>query len=432
MTSFTSFGLPSRLNESLARLKITVPTPIQGKAIPIGLEGMDILASAQTGTGKTMAYLLPLLTNLLKDEKSSALVLAPTRELAAQIQDNARALLGKKFDIAFLIGGDSIGKQLSILRRNPRVIIGTPGRIQDHIDRKSLRLNETRFLVLDETDRMLDMGFSETIKKIVSYLPNERQTFMFSATLPPSISKLSHNYLKNPHLISIGATNQAAAKVKQEALQVIASEKFERLIDELNKREGSIIVFVKTKHGADRLAEKLSNKNHQAAAIHGDLRQRKREEVIRNFRNLKKRIMVATDIAARGLDIPHIKHVINYDPPQCPEDYIHRIGRTGRAGMEGHALSLISPEDYSKWKRIPSLMSTGNLEPSSSKKQKSKWQSKEKETTTYKPKKRKFSLEKSQKNKDNQGKTKKLYGETFPGKAKGSFKRTKKTFKSRG
>jgi ATP-dependent RNA helicase DeaD len=366
MTTFTSFGLPPFLNESLGRMGISIPTPIQGKAIPPGLEGQDILASAQTGTGKTIAYLLPLITNLLNAPQSTALILAPTRELAAQIQTAARALLGKKFDVVLLIGGESMGKQLASLKRRPRLIIGTPGRINDHLIRRTLRLEGTRFLVLDETDRMLDMGFSEALKKIVQHLPKERQTFMFSATMPPSIKAISLTYLTNPQHISVGSTTEPVLKIKQETLKTSNTEKFPCLVKELNERDGSVIIFVKTKHSADRLAEKLSRQNHHAAAIHGDLKQRKREEVLRNFLNLKKRIMVATDIAARGLDIPHIKHVINYDLPQCPEDYIHRIGRTGRAGMEGSALSLISPEDGIKWRRIHQLMNPGKTQPHSS------------------------------------------------------------------
>jgi len=364
MTTFKSFGLPSFLNESLEQMGITSPTPIQEKAIPAGLEGRDILGSAQTGTGKTIAYLIPLITNLMKTERSTALIMAPTRELADQIQAAARKLHGKKLGVVLLIGGDSMYKQLSALKRQPRLIVGTPGRINDHLTRGTLRLNETRFLVLDETDRMLDMGFSDVLKKIVHHLPKERQTFMFSATMPPSIKTLSMTYLTNPQHIAIGSTTQPIVKIKQEILQTLSADKFPCLLKELNKREGSVIIFVKTKHGADRLAEKLSRQNHHATAIHGDLKQRKREEVIRDFRNLTKRIMVATDIAARGLDIPHIKHVINYDLPQCPEDYIHRIGRTGRAGMEGHALSLVSPEDGNKWKRIHNLIETGKDDPS--------------------------------------------------------------------
>jgi len=343
----------------LSGCKLRFQHPSRKKQFPPGLEGLDILASAQTGTGKTMAYLLPLITNLLKTSQSTALIMAPTRELAAQIQDAARALLGREFGVALLIGGDSMFKQLSALKRHPRLIIGTPGRINDHLARGTLRLHETRFLVLDETDRMLDMGFSEALKKIVQHLPKERQTFMFSATMPPSIKTLSLTYLTNPQHISVGSTTEPVLKIKQETLQTLATDKFPCLLKELNTREGSVIIFVKTKHGAERLAEKLSRQNHDASAIHGDLKQRKREEVIRDFRNMKKRIMVATDIAARGLDIPHIMHVINYDLPQCPEDYIHRIGRTGRAGMEGHALSLISPEDNQKWKRIHNLIHLG-------------------------------------------------------------------------
>lgn len=359
MTTFTHFDLPSLISDSLQQMGITQPTPIQEKAIPLGLEGHDVLASAQTGTGKTLAYLLPLITNLIKDPTGSALVLAPTRELAAQIQESARALLGNKMSFALLIGGDSMYKQLSTLKRKPRLIIGTPGRITDHLKRRSLHLQECRFLVLDEVDRMLDMGFSDALKKIISYLPEKRQTFMFSATMPPSIKKLSLSYLTNPQQISVGSTTAPVLKIKQETRQTASADKFPHLLRELEEREGSVIIFVKTKHGADRLAEKLSHKNHHASAIHGDLKQRKREEVIRDFRNLKKRIMVATDIAARGLDIPHIMHVINYDLPQCPEDYIHRIGRTGRAGMEGFALSFISPEDNHKWRQIHHLMNPG-------------------------------------------------------------------------
>lgn len=359
MTTFKSFGLPSFLHESLERMGIVNPTPIQEKAIPAGLEGHDILGSAQTGTGKTMAYLLPLIANLMKSERSTALIMAPTRELAAQIQEAIQKLHDKKLGVVLLIGGDSMYKQLSVLKRRPRLIVGTPGRINDHLVRGSLKLNETRFLVLDETDRMLDMGFSEALKKIAGHLPHERQTFMFSATMPPSIKALSMTYLTNPQLISVGSTTQPVQKIKQEVLHTPSSDKFSCLLKELNERDGSIIIFVKTKHGADRLAEKLSRQNHYANAIHGDLKQRKRDEAIKEFRNCIKRIMVATDVAARGLDISHIKHVINYDLPQCPEDYIHRIGRTGRAGMEGNALSFISPEDGQKWKRIHNLMETG-------------------------------------------------------------------------
>ncbi len=364
MENFKSLGLPTFLNESLERMNISVPTPIQAESIPPALEGRDILASAQTGTGKTLAYLLPMLANLQKDLEATALILAPTRELAAQIQEQARILLHHNMAVALLIGGDPMHKQISVLKRHPRIIVGTPGRIIDHLQRGTLRLSNAKFLVLDETDRMLDMGFSEDLKKIVHLLPKERQTFMFSATMPPSIKTLGLTYLTNPKQIAVGSTTEPTLKIKQESLQTSANEKFPCLIKELNTREGSVIIFVKTKHGADRLAEKLSRQNHYADAIHGDLKQRKRDSVIRDFRNLKKRIMVATDVAARGLDIPHIMHVINYDLPQCPEDYIHRIGRTGRAGMEGFALSLVSPDENHKWRRIHNLITLGQSDTS--------------------------------------------------------------------
>lgn len=360
MSSFSTFALPSFLEDSLKRLGISTPTPIQEKAIPEGLKGLDILASAQTGTGKTMAYLLPLITNLMKDSQSKALIMAPTRELAAQIQEEVRSLASGQIGSALLIGGAPMMKQISHLKRNPRLIIGTPGRINDHLNRKTLKLHETSFLVLDEVDRMLDMGFSEALKTIVPHLAKERQTFMFSATMAEDIKKLSLTYLKNPQLITIGSTREPVLKIKQETRHMTANEKFPSLLEELGSREGSVIIFVKTKHGADRLATKLSQQKHLASAIHGDLKQRKRDSVIQDFRKLKTRIMVATDVAARGLDIPHIMHVINYDLPQCPEDYIHRVGRTGRAGMEGFALSFIAPEDHIKWRRIHNLINNKN------------------------------------------------------------------------
>src|SRR3990167_4500450 len=273
MTTFETFGLQAFLNESLKTMNIVIPTPIQQKAIPGGLEGRDILGSSQTGTGKTIAYLIPVITNVINSERSKALILAPTRELAAQIQDMAHKLHGKNLSIALLIGGEPIAKQFSRLKQRPKLIIGTPGRINDHLIRRTLCLNEVRYLVLDETDRMLDMGFTDVLKAIVQKLPKERQTFMFSATMPPSIKKLSLTYLIDPLHVSAGSTTQPIVKIKQETLQTLSSDKLACLLKELNEREGSVIVFVKTKHGAERLAEKLSRQNHQVTAIHGDLRQ---------------------------------------------------------------------------------------------------------------------------------------------------------------
>ncbi len=358
MTNFASLGVSPFLVQSLERMRISIPTPIQVGAIPPALEGHDILASAQTGTGKTIAYLMPLITHLQAHPQSGALVLCPTRELAAQVRDATQQLFDRKtpFDIALLIGGDPIAKQFAALRRRPQLIVGTPGRILDHIDRRTLRLQETGFLVLDEADRMLDMGFSQPLEEIVHELRKERQTLMFSATMPPSIMKLSQKYLTNPKQVSVGSSTQAAPQIKQETLQTKTADKFPSLLNALNTREGTVIVFVRTKFGAAQLAEKLRRQDHQADAIHGDLRQRQRDQVLKSFRNLESRILVATDVASRGLDIPHVKHVINYDLPECPEDYIHRIGRTGRAGMEGNALSFVSPEEGGKWRLIHKLM----------------------------------------------------------------------------
>jgi superfamily II DNA/RNA helicase len=260
-------------------------------------------------------------------------------------------------NLGLLVGGDSISKQLHHLEtRKPRIIVGTPGRINDHLERRSINFHNTRFLVLDETDRMLDMGFSIAIDKILSHVPQERQTLLFSATLPGNILKLAKKYLSDPVHIAIGPTASPATRIKQETIHVSEAEKYNNLLIQLDQREGSIIVFVKTKIGADRIAKNLRLLKHEASAIHGDLRQRERDSVIRAFRARKNRIMVATDVAARGLDIPHIEHVINYDLPHCAEDYIHRIGRTARAGAEGSALNLVAPQDGKKWSAIYRLL----------------------------------------------------------------------------
>lgn len=361
MTNFHQLNLPATLVQSLERIQILSPTPIQVEAIPLALEGNDILASAQTGTGKTIAYLMPLLVHLSKSENDTALILAPTRELALQIKEATLQVLGKKptLDMALLIGGENINRQFIQLKKYPRLIIGTPGRIIDHLKRRSLKLRNTSFLVLDETDRMLDMGFNIQLQELCKYLPEQRQTLMFSATMPANITKLAQTYLTDPKRISVGSTTQPIAQIKQDIKHIQNAEKFPFLIKELDERKGSIIVFVKTKRGADDLAEKLNKLNYDASALHGDLKQQKRERVIHAFRMQKRRIMVATDVAARGLDIPHVEHVVNYDLPQCPEDYIHRIGRTGRAGAKGQAISLITPQDGRLWKIIHQLMNPG-------------------------------------------------------------------------
>ena len=358
MTNFRQFDLPSALVESLERMQITAPTPIQKETIPIALQGLDILASAHTGTGKTIAYLIPLIMKLSASQQHSGLILAPTRELAMQVHQSLNKILGGStpFRTALLIGGASMFKQLGELKRRPQLIIGTPGRITDHLMRGTLVLNTTRFLVIDEADRMLDMGFGVQLDKIAEYLPSTRQSLMFSATLPPNIEKLSKKYLNNPQRVSIDTSLQPAPKIKQEIIHTSVFEKLAQLMKQLDEREGSIIVFVKTRRRAESLSKELKQHGHSTESMHGDLPQRRREQVIHTFRTSKCRIMVATDVAARGLDIPHVMHVINYDLPECPEDYVHRIGRTGRADAEGNALSLVSPEDGRKWKEIYRMM----------------------------------------------------------------------------
>jgi superfamily II DNA/RNA helicase len=358
MTDFTIFNVPEFLLNSLGAMGIKSPTPIQSQAIPIALSGKDLLASAQTGTGKTIAYLVPIISHLASTQNTKGIILAPTRELATQIKEAAHKLLNgvKGLHSALLIGGEQMFKQLDQLKRAPRLIIGTPGRINDHLNRGSLKLKDTSFLVLDETDRMLDMGFSEQLDEIKTYITNEHQTLMFSATLPHNILNLSKKYLNNPERIAVGPENTVSVKIKQDTIQTSENDKFGHLIRELAERTGSVIIFVKTKRGADNLAAMLREQSHKVNAIHGDLQQSKRDRVILGFREGKYRILVATDVAARGLDVPHIEHVINFDLPMQAEDYIHRIGRTGRAGAEGQALSFISPDDQRKWRMISQLI----------------------------------------------------------------------------
>ncbi|MFV0626047.1 MAG: DEAD/DEAH box helicase [Alphaproteobacteria bacterium] len=362
MTNFKKLGIPAIMLDTLKQINFIDPTPIQEQAIPVALKGHDILGSAQTGTGKTASFAIPMIAHLLANKQSSALVLLPTRELAAQVLEATNRMLGniEKIGSALLIGGDSMIKQLQQLKRNPRIIVGTPGRINDHLSRKTLNISATNFLVLDETDRMLDMGFGVQLNEIAKFLPKERQTLMFSATMPKNITDLSRKYLRQPVRIAVGQENAVASNIRQEIVKTSEATKYNDLLNQVTTRDGSVLIFVKTKFGADRLATRLSKDKLSSSAIHGDLHQRKRERVISDFRSQKFRVLVATDIAARGLDIPHIENVVNYDLPQCPEDYIHRIGRTARAGAEGMAINLLTPKDGAKWKEIYKLMNPSN------------------------------------------------------------------------
>ncbi len=359
MIDFNNINLPSEVSLALERIKITEPTEVQKKTIPIAIQGFDILASSHTGSGKTLAYLLPIILSTVNTQGHS-IVLVPTRELAGQVRDQLNKVLGNlRIASSVLIGGESMFKQLTQLKAKPKVFIGTPGRIIDHLMRGSLKLSNVNLVVLDEMDRMLDMGMKEQLEEINKYIPEKRQVLMFSATMPQHIINLSQKYVTNPHRITVGSATTAAVQIKQETMHVSDKEKFPELMKQLKERDGSVIVFVKTKRGADQLAKMLKSEDLKAEAIHGDLNQSRREKVILLFRHSKTRIMVATDVAARGLDIPHTQHVINYDLPTCPEDYLHRIGRTGRAGKEGFALSFISPEDKIRWKAIDRLINQG-------------------------------------------------------------------------
>jgi len=358
MQNFNLFKIENSLKSSINRMNFKEPTPIQSQAIPVALEGKDILGTAQTGTGKTLAFSIPLINKLILDKNVFALVTCPTRELATQVMDSIKNLISDQINIktALLIGGESMQKQLRQLGKRARLIVGTPGRINDHLKRKSLNLSATKYLVLDETDRMLDMGFTPQIEMILKFVPKNHQTLLFSATLPKNIIRISERYLINPVRISVGSTTVPIAKIKQETLQVYKENKYDELINQLLARKGSILVFVKTKRNADRMVKRLKEEDHSADAIHGDLRQSKRDRVINAFRKGIKRILVATDVAARGLDIPLIQHVINYDLPQVPEDYVHRIGRTARAGSEGSALTFLTRDDKSMWNSISRLI----------------------------------------------------------------------------
>ena len=368
--NFIDLEIENKLKKSIELANFKTPTPIQSRSIPISLTGRDILGTAQTGTGKTLAFTIPMINKLIKDKQAMALIVCPTRELATQVMQTVLKLNVREIGIgnALLIGGESMQKQLKKLKKRARIIVGTPGRINDHLERKSLNLSKVNYLVLDETDRMLDMGFTPQIELILKFIPNDHQTLLFSATLPDNILKISQKYLNNPERISVGSLSTPIEKIKQETFEITQDKKYHELINQLIERNGSILVFVKTKHGADKIVKRLKYDGHKADAIHGNLRQSKRDRVITGFRNGNSRILIATDVAARGLDIPLIQHVINYDLPQVPEDYIHRIGRTGRAGKEGSSLTFLTPSDRSMWNSISKLIDPNFKPPQSGQK----------------------------------------------------------------
>ena len=359
--TFQQFELPPTLQKSLDKMDFKIPTPIQAKVLPLALEGSDIIGCAQTGTGKTGAFMIPIVARLSLNPEQTALILTPTRELALQIFEVAKSMIlfEKNFGIALLIGGSGYGPQLQQLRRGSRLIIGTPGRVQDHLRQKNLRLEKTNVLVLDEADRMLDMGFAPQIEEILRKMEGARQTFLFTATLPNEIEKIAKKFMKNPLRVMVGPNSRPIEKIKQEVIETTESKKLQILIKEIRKREGSVLIFTRTKHRTDSLSEELEISGFEVAMIHGDRTQQQRSAAIRDFKKGTARILVATDVASRGLDVPNIAHVINFDLPQMPEDFVHRIGRTARAGAEGSALSLITPSERFMWKRILRLISGG-------------------------------------------------------------------------
>jgi len=357
MSKFENFNLSKQVLSSISKMGYEKPTPIQEKAIPLALGEKDIIAQAQTGTGKTAAFGIPLVEKVNpKEKKVQALVLVPTRELAIQVAKELKDIgRNKKVFVLSVYGGKSIQHQIKFLKRgNDVIVVGTPGRVKDLIDRGFLKLDGVKFFVLDEADRMLDMGFIEDIEYIMSKLPKEKQTMLFSATMPKEILQLAQKFLKPDYeTIRIEPEKVTVDRIKQVAFRTDKENKFKSFVDNLKDNTADkTIVFTKTKKMADELAKKLKKEGFNADAIHGDYSQAKREKVLRDFRAGKLKILVATDVAARGLDIKGIETVYNYDIPNDVESYVHRIGRTGRAGKEGVAITFFSPDEDAFFKRI--------------------------------------------------------------------------------
>jgi ATP-dependent RNA helicase RhlE len=362
--TFHDLGLSTGLLRAVADQGYTEPTPIQQQAIPAILSGQDVFASAQTGTGKTAGFTLPLLQRLGISDTNKvhrtprALILTPTRELAAQVGDSVK-LYGKYLSLRSTVvyGGVGIGPQIQALRRGVDILVATPGRLLDHLGQKTLDLSQVEILVLDECDRMLDMGFIHDIRKILTLLPQSRQTLMFSATFSKPIQQLANTLLKSPKLIEVAARNTASEQVEQVVHLVDRDRKRELLAYMISFHNWQqVLVFTRTKHGANRLAEQLAEDGLKTTAIHGNKTQAARTRALSDFKQGKVRVLVATDVASRGIDIDQLPHVVNFELPDVPEDYVHRIGRTGRAGNEGRAVSLVCGDEYHQLKSIERLL----------------------------------------------------------------------------
>ncbi|WP_408028741.1 DEAD/DEAH box helicase [Tenacibaculum litoreum] len=361
--TFTSLGLSKALVKAVTEKGYETPSPIQEKAIPVILEGKDVLASAQTGTGKTAGFTLPILQNISEKKNPKyrpikALILTPTRELAAQVYDNVREYSAHlNIKSAAIFGGVKPSSQIATLKNGIDVLVATPGRLIDLHEQNQLSLKRVDVLVLDEADRMLDMGFLRDIKKIISFLPQKRQNLLFSATFSKEIKKLAQGILHNPVMVEAAPENTTAEKVNQKLYKVPKSKKTELVGQLISKGNWSqVLIFTRTKHGANRLTEKLVKRGISAAAIHGNKSQGARTKALKGFKDNSIRVLVATDIAARGLDIPLLPHVINFELPNVPEDYVHRIGRTGRAGASGEAISLVAQEEETYLKSIEKIL----------------------------------------------------------------------------
>ena len=362
--NFHELGLSARLVSRLEARGLTTPTPIQAKAIPHALQGRDILGIAQTGTGKTAAFGIPLVVALSEDQEEVApksargLILAPTRELAGQI---VRSLLGLTADlrITLVVGGKSINAQVQKLACGTDILVATPGRLIDLMDRRAIDLGKTRFLVLDEADQMLDIGFVHALRRIAPMLGKERQTMMFSATMPKAMAELSRHYLDKPIRVEVSPPGMVADKVAHSVHFVAKEQKQNLLIELLNgHRDDLALVFSRTKHGAERLMKNLDRAGFAATSIHGNKSQGQRDRAIAAFKAGSVRVLVATDVAARGIDIPGVGHVYNYDLPNVPENYIHRIGRTARAGHSGRAIAFCAADEVTELKAIERVLGT--------------------------------------------------------------------------
>jgi ATP-dependent RNA helicase RhlE len=347
--NFSELGLQPALTRTCQSLNYLEPTPIQQQAIPVILSGSDLIGTAETGTGKTAAFLLPIIQRLTDQPRPGVrvLVLAPTRELASQIEESYRQLGPKKgHACARIIGGAGLRQQSDALRRGVSVVVATPGRLLDHMERGSVDLTQVEVLVLDEADRMLDIGFLPAIRRIVAILPKNRQTLLFSATMSQAIEQLARSTMKQPKVIEVNQRGQAAVSVQQTAYPVAAESKTALLLDLLERDPlDRVLVFTRTRRGAERLSHILQARDHRANRIHADRSQPQREAALRGFKEGRISVLVATDIAARGIDVDAVSHVINYDVPAAPEDYVHRIGRTGRAGNTGRAITFVAPVD---------------------------------------------------------------------------------------